>query len=403
MRRHRIGKRLALLASVLAAVLFGRSAAQGATFVIVNNDSAGVGFNDAAPRTPVGGNSGTTLGQQRLNAFQFAANIWGAVLQSNVPIRVGSTFAPDTPLPCQASRAMLGEAGPTTAFSDFQGAPMAHTWYPAALANSLAGKALSPTGDDINAQFNNLIDTGCFNGAPNGWYYGFDGNPGSGQIDLIPTLLHELCHGLGFLTFLDVTTGALLQGQIDVFTMYLGDHSTGLRFPNMTDAERLAASTSTSNLLWVGPNVEANSGILTAGSVGNDVLMYAPPTPVVSSSVSHFDTSLSPPDLMEPFATAQPLRVLATQALKDIGWRLSNGATPTPTATPTTPTPTPVPCIGDCNGGRTVTVDEILTMVNIALGNAPIDLCRAGDANGDGQMTVDEILTAVNNALNGCR
>jgi hypothetical protein len=79
--------------------------------------------------------------------------------------------------------------------------------------------------------------------------------------------------------------------------------------------------------------------------------------------------------------------------------------TPTPDAT-ATPIPTatvnPTSCVGDCNGGGQVTVDEILTMVNIALGNAPISACRAGDANHDSQITVDEILTAVNSALNGC-
>ena len=56
----------------------------------------------------------------------------------------------------------------------------------------------------------------------------------------------------------------------------------------------------------------------------------------------------------------------------------------------------------DCGKNGTVTVDEILTMVNIALGNAPLLDCEAADANHDGQVTVDEILTAVNNALNGC-
>ncbi|MFI5399240.1 MAG: choice-of-anchor Q domain-containing protein [Candidatus Binatia bacterium] len=83
--------------------------------------------------------------------------------------------------------------------------------------------------------------------------------------------------------------------------------------------------------------------------------------------------------------------------------------TSTPTATPTathtaTPTPTasPISCVGDCNRAGSVTVDEILTMVNIALGNSPISDCLPGDANNDGQITVDEILTAVNNALNGC-
>jgi hypothetical protein len=59
-------------------------------------------------------------------------------------------------------------------------------------------------------------------------------------------------------------------------------------------------------------------------------------------------------------------------------------------------------CVGDCNGDGEVTIDEILTMVNIALGAASIDACSAGDGNGDGEVTIDEILTAVNNALNGC-
>lgn len=59
-------------------------------------------------------------------------------------------------------------------------------------------------------------------------------------------------------------------------------------------------------------------------------------------------------------------------------------------------------CVGDCNGKGTVTVGDILTMVNIALENAPLSDCTPGDANKDGQITVDEILQAVNNALNGC-
>ena len=74
----------------------------------------------------------------------------------------------------------------------------------------------------------------------------------------------------------------------------------------------------------------------------------------------------------------------------------------TPSATPT-PSPTPIlTCAGDCNGSGQVTVDEILTMVNIALGSAVLSNCSAGDANHDGQITIDEILMAVHNALIGC-
>jgi len=85
----------------------------------------------------------------------------------------------------------------------------------------------------------------------------------------------------------------------------------------------------------------------------------------------------------------------------------SSTDTPTASATPT-PTPSPsatataVPCRGDCDNSGDVTIDEILTLVNIALGNRPVADCLAGDVNGDRQITVDEILRAVNNALNGC-
>ena len=71
-----------------------------------------------------------------------------------------------------------------------------------------------------------------------------------------------------------------------------------------------------------------------------------------------------------------------------------------PTSTPIGPTPTA--CLGDCNGDGEVSVDEIITAVNIALGTRPVDDCRAADGNLDQQVTVEEIVTAVNNALVGC-
>ena len=41
--------------------------------------------------------------------------------------------------------------------------------------------------------------------------------------------------------------------------------------------------------------------------------------------------------------------------------------------------------VGDCRNDIAVTVSEILTMVNFALGNAPLRDCEAADANHDGQ------------------
>jgi hypothetical protein len=59
-------------------------------------------------------------------------------------------------------------------------------------------------------------------------------------------------------------------------------------------------------------------------------------------------------------------------------------------------------CVGDCNSDNEVTVNEILVMVNIALGTAQLSACTRGDGNGDQEITVDEIVSAVNNALGSC-
>lgn len=59
-------------------------------------------------------------------------------------------------------------------------------------------------------------------------------------------------------------------------------------------------------------------------------------------------------------------------------------------------------CAGDCGGDGEVTVNEVITGVTIALGNATVGSCAAMDANGDGRVTIDELIGAINGALGGC-
>jgi hypothetical protein len=59
-------------------------------------------------------------------------------------------------------------------------------------------------------------------------------------------------------------------------------------------------------------------------------------------------------------------------------------------------------CIGDCNTDGSVTVDELVLSVNIALGNAAVIRCRSVDRNDDNAVTVDELVAAVVAALHGC-
>src|SRR5438093_3392714 len=152
MRAHVAVKSSALWAPLLLACLVLTAVpAFAANIFIINNNAAGVGFNDPTPRAPVGGNPGTTLGDQRLYIFQYAANIWGSLLPSNVTILVRAQFAAQT---CTATSATLGSAGAVTVHRDFAGAPVPGTWYSQALANKLANTDLDPTNPDINATFN---------------------------------------------------------------------------------------------------------------------------------------------------------------------------------------------------------------------------------------------------------
>ena len=60
------------------------------------------------------------------------------------------------------------------------------------------------------------------------------------------------------------------------------------------------------------------------------------------------------------------------------------------------------PCSGDCNGDGSVTVDEIVYAVNVALGTAPVTACMSLDSSGDGMVDVAELGTAVTVSITGC-
>jgi len=59
-------------------------------------------------------------------------------------------------------------------------------------------------------------------------------------------------------------------------------------------------------------------------------------------------------------------------------------------------------CTGDCGADGSVTVDEIVLGVSIALGTGHVSQCSDFDADRNGEVTIDEVIGAVNNALLGC-
>ncbi len=288
-------KRIALTLALACGVAGGAQAA--ATITIANTNAAGEGFNDPTPAAPIGGNAGTTLGQQRLIAFQHAANIWGATLTSSVPIRVAASFEA---LSCTADSAVLGSAGANDVYSDFPGAIKRGTWYPAALAAKLAGvDQTAPAAPHIVARFNSRLGlfADCMPGS--GFYLGLDNKAGS-QIDLVTVLLHELGHGLGFQTFTSGQTGEPMNGLPSVWDHYLLDNRSNKTWAEMSNTERAASAISGNGLSWAGAGVTA--ALPAALSPMSMLMVSGPAAGPAAGNYAVGDASFGPPLGMKPVA-----------------------------------------------------------------------------------------------------
>jgi hypothetical protein len=284
--------RTAVRSLIAAACALTCLAAEAATIKIQSRDPAGYGFDDKTPVAPVGGNMGTTLGEQRMIVYRHVADIWEKKLNSNVDIVVSAGWEN---LNCTANSATLGSAGGWNIWRDFDNAKP-RTWYPQALANKLAGENLSAGQPDdgsgygnvdIKTQFNaRLGQPDCLAGSP--FYLGLDGNEGS-QVDFAATLLHELGHGLGF-SVLSVATGSgtrVYSGLPSIWEGFMYDNTIKKTWLEMTNAERRASAINPLQLAWTGKNAVAGAAMLRQLPVVKTV-SPAEPLPLITYNASAF-------------------------------------------------------------------------------------------------------------------
>jgi hypothetical protein len=83
------------------------------------------------------------------------------------------------------------------------------------------------------------------------WYYGIDGLEGA-NIELLPVVLHETGHGLGFMTTTNGSSGAYSSSSPSIYDYFLMDNSLGLHWTEMTAAQRAASSIAGTHLVWDG-------------------------------------------------------------------------------------------------------------------------------------------------------
>ena len=328
--RRAISRCVVAVALCLALVPASVSAA---IFILINQDPPGEGFNDPTAVAPIGSNPGTTLGQQRLNVFARGLEYWGDRITQKtaggqeLPIRVRANFTPIST--CSQFSGVLGFAGAEVYFSNF-GAGQSDVWYPVALADHVSeadleppGSPENPSGADIVAAFNADVDNDSCLGTRK-WYYGYDGMGGN-NIDLLSTIIHEVGHGMGFATVVDLGTGTKPSGYDDVYMQNLLNAATGRTYPQMSNLERVSASQATGSLQWTGPAVSAlvAEGVLSNGfnGVTDRIEMYAPSPQEQGSSVSHYSNAVAPNEIMEPRLNGPVHNLELTMALmQDIGW-----------------------------------------------------------------------------------
>ena len=244
-------------------------------------------------------------------AFQAAVDIWEASLTTTIDIEVEAHWT-------VLGEGVLGSAGPNTIWTSFSGAPQSH-YYPSALADQLHGSDLDPNEPDIVANFNSDFD----------WYLGTDGNPPNDQFDLLSVVLHELGHGLGFISSKDYDNGEGslgLSGTPYTYDTYLTLGSGGGLLLDISDPTDLGDAF-TSN------NVYSNSPGATDALSGVFPRHYAPADYAPGSSISHWNestfgagniNSLMTPQIGPGEAILDP-GPITLGLFEDIGWVLCGG------------------------------------------------------------------------------
>ncbi len=243
------------------------------------------------------------------NAFQYAVDIWASYLESSVPITITANWQ-------NIGGTVLGFAGANDYEINFSGAPFPNTWYPAALANKLAGTDLNPGTSDISCTFNSSTN----------WYLGTNGNTPSGQYDFVSVVLHELGHGLGSIGGSSESNGVGTYG-------FSGTPVIWDRFIENNSAQNLTTFGSPSTALGGqlrGNNLHWDGEFGVSELNGVRPRIYAPSTWDDGSSYSHLNESSygfgNENSLMTPFiGAAEAIHDPGPAMLgmfEDMGWSI---------------------------------------------------------------------------------
>ena len=200
-------------------------------------------------------------------AVQYAIDIWSRNFSSEIPINIEATWEPNK------NDQILGSARAGYYFNSFPGAPDEDLWYPSALANQLANKDLDTKQSEMLLNINSNAD----------WYLGIDGKPTFGKYDLASVVLHEIAHGLGFMSNAqyDRFAGAAYISQPTPFDAYV-ELPDGRTFTNFCSRSADLGKAMVNPLYWSGE-------MAIAANKGTKPKLYTPSPFEEGSSIAHLD------------------------------------------------------------------------------------------------------------------
>lgn len=290
---------------------------------------------DPTPVTPADGNPGTTLGERRRLAAQFAFDNAVATLTSRIPVTITA---------CWESLG-LGDgngfsiAGARTAALNANTPGLANdNFYVRTVVERLAGaEACQINGGfcgsaDISIAFNLDVDT-----LPeaNRFFYGLNETAPRTRIDFVSTSTHEITHGLGFVDTLREDGSLIFRSDLgrfvtDAFSEHLlwergeGD-VVPLASDQVSDVERAAALSDTRHLFWGEDRANISKPNTRYQDITLDgrLIIYAPSPYAGGSSISHLNSDYC--TLMNPFSTFcqggfPRLLGVEAQMLEGVGW-----------------------------------------------------------------------------------
>lgn len=241
-------------------------------------------------------------------AFERAVDIWEYLIQSDVPIRVIAYWE-------ALGSNILGSANTTDFLINFEGAPKVNTYYPIALAEKLAGKPLNNDVEfDIYCRFSSQIP----------WHYGEAKDITSGKFDLTSIVLHELGHGLGFISTMSVSAQRGSYGYGTPYKTIYDAYIEDVTGNNLVDTS--AYTNNTADLY----RALTGNGLYFDISVDNTKpKLYAPTSFSSGSSISHLDdySYLSGTENSLMTSTARSMEVahdpgpLAMGIFEEMGWK----------------------------------------------------------------------------------